>query len=162
MRSWDNKIILVELLQPNKSDALSYLDNGAAAPDRYARAELKFGATEEPYLQEYVVGPLPVPNGPAYTIPGSNGTLNSSVPAPDGTAGGAGPMKRSLNDTTGSATKLEELNYIYNKGKGYQRVYDQDKVAIAAFTYQISASIQDLTLQLFNGVSLSPTSFVVV
>ena len=60
---WDNVIITVELLQPNKSDALPYLDSYAPAPARYAKATLQFGATAEPYIQEYMVGPLPVVAG---------------------------------------------------------------------------------------------------
>ena len=59
----------VELLQPKKSDALSYLDSGAAAPTRYARAVIQFGATLEPYIQEYRVGPLPVANGTTTVTP---------------------------------------------------------------------------------------------
>ncbi|WEW60662.1 DUF1965 and Cu_amine_oxid domain-containing protein [Emydomyces testavorans] len=60
--SWDNTIGLVELLQPNKSDALPYLNGNGPAPRRYARAAIKFQATEEPYIQDYMVGPLPISN----------------------------------------------------------------------------------------------------
>ena len=101
-------------MQPNKSDALSYLDSGAAAPARYARAVIQFGATFEPYIQEYRVGPLPVVNG---------------------------------------STTLASLDSIYNKGKGYIRVYDQDSVALVTFSYQISTGIADITQSLLNGVS---------
>ncbi|KAL8775892.1 MAG: hypothetical protein Q9194_003537 [Teloschistes cf. exilis] len=66
---WDNKIIAVELLQPNKSDALSYLDSDTQAPVRNARALIRFGATLEPYLQEYLVGPLPVAAGKTTVAP---------------------------------------------------------------------------------------------
>lgn len=102
----------MELLQPNKSDALSYLDSGSAAPDRYARAVIRFGATLEPYIQEYQVGPLPVANA-----------------------------------------TLAPLNFIYNKGRGYQRLYDADLEALAAFTYGVGASVADITQPLLNGVS---------
>ena len=61
--SWDNILLLVEFLQPNKSDALAYLDSNSKRPDRYARARIQFGATLEPYIQEFMVGPLPVTNG---------------------------------------------------------------------------------------------------
>ena len=114
MYSWDNKLLNVELLRPNKSDALSYLDSRSPAPDRYARVVILFGATLEPYIQEYQVGPLPVNNG---------------------------------------STTLSTLDFIYNKGKGYQRVYDADKMALAAFNYQIGASVADITQSLLNGVS---------
>ncbi|KAL8725316.1 MAG: hypothetical protein Q9181_006455 [Wetmoreana brouardii] len=112
--SWDNKIIVVELLQPNKSDALSYLASRSAAPTRHARVLIRFGATLEPYLQEYQVGPLPVVNG---------------------------------------STTLAPLDYIYNKGKGYQRLHDVDTDAIAAFTYGIGAKLGDITKQLLNGTA---------
>ena len=95
-----------------------YLDSSAAAPVRYARAVIQFGATMEPYIQEYQVGPLPVING---------------------------------------STTLTSLDSIYNKGKGYIRVYDQDSVALIKFSYQISTGIADITQSLLNGVSRFPT-----
>ena len=112
MRSWDNKLIQVELLQPSKADALSYLNSDGPAPDRYARIVVRFGATLLPHIQEYQVGPLPV-----------------------------------------ATAKLAPLDSIYNKGKGYQRLYDADKEALAAFTYGIGAGIADSTQPLLNGVS---------
>lgn len=55
--------LLVELLAPNKSDTLPFLTNKTTTPPpRCARATLMFGATPNPYLQDYVVGPLPVAN----------------------------------------------------------------------------------------------------
>ena len=113
--SWDNRILLVELLLPNKSDALAYLDSGSKAPTRYARALLLFGATLEPYLQEYQVGPLPVSKG---------------------------------------STHVSLLDYPFNKGKGYQRIYDLDYIAIAEYNYKIGTSIKDITKKLLNGVSM--------
>ena len=47
-----------------------------------------------------------------------------------------------------------ELNYIYNKGRGRQRVYDLDQEAIAAFTYTIGTKLADLTQPLLGGVSM--------
>ncbi|OJD28624.1 copper amine oxidase [Diplodia corticola] len=59
--NWDNTIVTVETLAPNKSAALPYLNaNTTAPPKRYARATLKFAATHEPYFEDYLVGPLPV------------------------------------------------------------------------------------------------------
>ncbi|KAG8532817.1 uncharacterized protein KY384_002695 [Bacidia gigantensis] len=112
--SWDNKIQQVELLQPNKSDALSYLDSGSAAPKQYVRAVIRFGATPEPYIQEYQVGPLPVTNG---------------------------------------STSLTELNYIYNKGRGYQRLYDLDFEALLPFVYGVTGGVADITKLLINGTA---------
>ncbi|TWU71601.1 hypothetical protein ED733_003204 [Metarhizium rileyi] len=55
--------LLVELLSPNKSDALPFLNSKTTKPPpRYARATLMFGATPNPYLQEYVIGPIPIDN----------------------------------------------------------------------------------------------------
>ena len=101
-------------MQPAKADALSYLEGSSAAPQRYARVVIQFGATLEPYIQEYQVGPLPVANGTTTVVP---------------------------------------LDSIYNKGKGYIRIYDQDAAAIQAFTYAVSTNISDLTQTLLNGVS---------
>ncbi|KAJ7314599.1 hypothetical protein DFH08DRAFT_821260 [Mycena albidolilacea] len=81
----DNAIEMVDLVQPNKTGKrhsffVGYLDNGGPAPDRFAVARIAFGATEEvierytvpraidylfvgqPYVQEFVVGPLPISN----------------------------------------------------------------------------------------------------
>ncbi|KAK7427647.1 hypothetical protein QQZ08_005922 [Neonectria magnoliae] len=61
--SWDNVIVSVDLLQPNKTDALTYLDDDGSAPTRYARATLQFNSKLQPYIQEYMVGPLPIKHG---------------------------------------------------------------------------------------------------
>ena len=58
-------------------------------------------------------------------------------------------------------TKLAELNEIYNSGKGYIRVYDQDTAAILAFTYTETASVADLTQKLINCVSCSNCFMIV-
>ncbi|KAH8586808.1 copper amine oxidase [Bisporella sp. PMI_857] len=60
--SWDNSIVSIDLLQPNKTDVLPYLADTKPAPSRYARAMLMFGNTKEPYMQEWMVGPLPISN----------------------------------------------------------------------------------------------------
>ncbi|EER23430.1 Copper amine oxidase, putative [Coccidioides posadasii C735 delta SOWgp] len=109
--SWDNTIDLVELLQPNKSDALPYLNGDGPAPDRYARVGIQFKATEEPYIQDYMVGPLPVSH----------------------------------------RTKVQPLNYLYNKGVGKQRIYHADINEEVAFYAKIGASVADITLDLWNG-----------
>lgn len=61
--SWDNVIVSLDLLQPNKTDALIYLEGNGPAPTRYARATLQFNSQVQPYIQEYMVGPLPVQEG---------------------------------------------------------------------------------------------------
>lgn len=53
----------MDLLQPNKTDALTYLEGNGPAPARYARATLQFNSQLQPYIQEYMVGPLPVQEG---------------------------------------------------------------------------------------------------
>ncbi|KEY64646.1 hypothetical protein S7711_02847 [Stachybotrys chartarum IBT 7711] len=61
--AWDNTLLIVELMQPNKSDALAYIDGNSCAPTRYAHAILNFQNSSEPYYQDILVGPLPVRNG---------------------------------------------------------------------------------------------------
>ncbi|KAM0548794.1 hypothetical protein ACHAPJ_009791 [Fusarium lateritium] len=61
--SWDNVIVSMDLLQPNKTDALAYLEGNSSAPARYARATLQFNSQLQPYIQEYMVGPLPIQKG---------------------------------------------------------------------------------------------------
>ena len=57
----------IDLLQPNKSDAINYLENNGSAPPRYAQATILNGATLQPFIQEWQVGPLPVGNGTLLT-----------------------------------------------------------------------------------------------
>ena len=59
---WDNVIVTMDILQPDKKDSLAYLDENGPTPDRYARATLQFNSQEEPYIQEYMIGPLPLSN----------------------------------------------------------------------------------------------------
>lgn len=66
---WDNSVLLVELLQPNKTDVLKYLDGNGTAPTRYAHVVLDHRATVEPYYADIMVGPLPLVNGTAAWTP---------------------------------------------------------------------------------------------
>ena len=63
-----------------------------------------------------------------------------------------GPLP--VNNGTGAngTTSYAELNYIYNKGIGRQRVYNADSLALAAFNVQVGAGIADITQALLNGV----------
>ncbi|KAE8447169.1 hypothetical protein EG329_011000 [Mollisiaceae sp. DMI_Dod_QoI] len=58
----DNAILLVELLQPNKSDVISYLNGSSGPPARWARAVIEQGASKTAYIVNYMVGPLPIDN----------------------------------------------------------------------------------------------------
>ncbi|KAH7256107.1 copper amine oxidase [Fusarium tricinctum] len=51
----------VELMMPNKTDVLPFLSNSSNGPERYALATVMFGAPEDAYLQNFKVGPLPIP-----------------------------------------------------------------------------------------------------
>lgn len=53
----------LDLLHPNKTGALTYLEGHGPAPVRYARATLQFNSKLQPYIQEYMVGPLPIQKG---------------------------------------------------------------------------------------------------
>lgn len=44
---YDNAITVVDLVQPNKTSALDYLDGNGTAPARYGKAVVMFGATDE-------------------------------------------------------------------------------------------------------------------
>lgn len=116
--SWDNVIVIAELLEPNKTDALPFLNGKGARPARYAKATIQFQATLEPYLKEYMIGPLPVSN----------------------------------------QTTLQPLNYPYNKGVGYQRIYNADPDLYNEFLVNISASVEDILMTMMNGVSLTSSS----
>ena len=92
LRSYDNILVLVELLPPSKTDALPYLNSRGKKPDRYARARIQFGTAKEPYIQEYLIGPLPVKKGTItlkplnYPFNGKNGGRYRVYVAGDTTA----------------------------------------------------------------------------
>ncbi|KAF9806666.1 hypothetical protein IEO21_08603 [Rhodonia placenta] len=58
----DNFIYHIGAFRPAKADALFYLDDPSAhgPPDRYARVTIHHGAAAEPYVQDYLIGPLPI------------------------------------------------------------------------------------------------------
>lgn len=112
--SWDNIVLIVETLPPNKSTAAPYLAGEGPEPERWAKATLQFGATLEPYIEEWMVGPLPLVNG---------------------------------------SITVQPLNYIYNKGRGYSRIYDVDEDAIYGWIGEIGAQVANITMELCGGVS---------
>ncbi|KAG9019179.1 hypothetical protein FRB90_005515 [Tulasnella sp. 427] len=62
----DNSIWLIELITPNKTSVLPYIDSSASKrasvskPARYARAVLFNGGYSTPHVKELQVGPLPI------------------------------------------------------------------------------------------------------
>lgn len=54
---------LIELLQPNKTDALTYLDGDSSPPTRNAHVILAVSSVDEPYYADLIVGPLPAVEG---------------------------------------------------------------------------------------------------
>ena len=64
---WDNQILTVDTLVPKKGDALAYLDGNGTMPERWAHASIVFGQYEEPYVQTFRVGPLPISNATTVT-----------------------------------------------------------------------------------------------
>lgn len=62
---YDNYLMWIETLRPNKTDAIAYLDNEGPVPARYARATIFLGTEEhitdefpDGYWQELQIGPL--------------------------------------------------------------------------------------------------------
>ena len=113
---WDNTIQLVELMRPNKTDVLQYLDHSGPAPTRYAHAVIVHRASVDPYYADVLVGPLPIKNG---------------------------------------TTSWQPLEYPYTRKTGGRvRTLDADSDTQQQFLYNISSSIVDITLDLFNGTAL--------
>ncbi|KAK0648916.1 copper amine oxidase [Cercophora newfieldiana] len=82
--SWDNSIVLVEAMWPNKTDAINYLDADGPAPTKYAHVLLNNRATEDAHYADILVGPLPVDNATTSWSPlafpynkGSGGTVRN-------------------------------------------------------------------------------------
>ncbi|KAI0030480.1 copper amine oxidase [Vararia minispora EC-137] len=77
--AWDNSITVVDTLLPNKTDVLAYFAGKASKPDRYARATIWFGTTENPWIQEFQVGPIPITNSSTYASLDWASTKGSAV-----------------------------------------------------------------------------------
>ncbi|KAI1611348.1 copper amine oxidase [Exophiala viscosa] len=57
-----NQIYLIELLRPNKTDAVEYLESHKARPDRWARVSSLEIHDDDAFIVDYMVGPLPPSN----------------------------------------------------------------------------------------------------
>ncbi|KAK0611016.1 membrane copper amine oxidase [Immersiella caudata] len=114
--AWDNSIVLVESMWPNKTDAVNYLDANAAAPTKYAHVILNNRATVDAHYADILVGPLPID----------------------------------------SATTWSPLEFPYTKKSGGTvRNLDADQSALySEWIYPISASIADITLDLWNATGM--------
>ncbi|CAD0050799.1 unnamed protein product [Aureobasidium pullulans] len=118
---WDNSVLLVELMHPNKTDVLSYLDNAGPAPPRYAHVVLDHRAAVDPYYQDILVGPI----------------------EPFGVKNGT--------------TRWVPLEYPYTRksdGRVRNLDADADDTLYSQWIYKISATISDITLDLWGGVAL--------
>ncbi|GAA5960930.1 hypothetical protein JCM3765_007545 [Sporobolomyces pararoseus] len=76
--SWDNMISVVDLATPNKTESLQYIDGNSTVPPRYAIASIMFNAFEQPYLEDYLVGPLPLSENSTASPYGFRSTKGSS------------------------------------------------------------------------------------
>lgn len=114
---WSNTVLLVELMQPNKTEALAYMDGEGAPPLRYAHVLLNLRLTDEPVYADILVGPLPIKNG---------------------------------------TTAWQPLEYPFTrKSGGHVRNLDADIEAVfSEFVYGTSASISDITMDLWGGTAL--------
>ncbi|KAI1798357.1 amine oxidase catalytic domain-containing protein [Ganoderma leucocontextum] len=58
----DNFIYRIEAYRPPKKDAIAYLNHPdeTGTPDRYAHVVIHHGAASDPYVQDYLVGPIPI------------------------------------------------------------------------------------------------------
>jgi primary-amine oxidase len=52
-------VVIVELLRPNKSDVVAFLDDHGPIPERWARLSSLETEGDAAFLKEYMVGPLP-------------------------------------------------------------------------------------------------------
>lgn len=110
--------VLVEAIQPNKTDALAYLDGNSTSPTKWAKVILDMRATDEPYFQDIMVGPVPV------------------------------------NNATTTWTPLTYPLTKKNDGKVRNLGADDDDALYSEWLYPISATIADITLDLWNATAL--------
>ncbi|POY73080.1 hypothetical protein BMF94_3918 [Rhodotorula taiwanensis] len=58
--AWDNVITNLDLAVPNKTEVMAYKAGKAGEPARMAEVTIMFSACDEPFVEDYLVGPLPV------------------------------------------------------------------------------------------------------
>ncbi|GJN93972.1 hypothetical protein Rhopal_007035-T1 [Rhodotorula paludigena] len=75
---WDNLITTLDILTPNKTETLAFLAGNASAPERYAYATISFNTIDEPYVEDFIVGPLPVSENTTYAPYSFRSTKGSS------------------------------------------------------------------------------------
>ena len=113
---WDNSVLLVELMIPNKTEVLLYIDGQGSPPVRWAHVSLDLRASLEPTYTDILVGPLPVDN---------------------------------------LTTTWQPLEYPYTRKTGGSiRNLDADQESLYAWLYSVSATISDITLDLWGGTAL--------
>ncbi|KIW24633.1 uncharacterized protein PV07_10337 [Cladophialophora immunda] len=61
-RGSNNPLSLIELLRPNKTSVVDYLDHNGPVPDRWARLSAVETKGDDAFIVEYMVGPLPPSN----------------------------------------------------------------------------------------------------
>jgi Copper amine oxidase, enzyme domain/Copper amine oxidase, N2 domain len=89
LTGWENVVRLVQVLQPNKSDVVQYLDESGSPPSRWAHIILNERTTSQKRVAEYMVGPL------------SNGESISAVPLTYCYNSGRNHINTAVGDTDG-------------------------------------------------------------
>jgi primary-amine oxidase len=108
-------------MHPNKTDVLNYLDNAGPAPSRYAHVVLNHRASEDPYYEDILVGPID-----------TSGVMNGT-------------------------SKWEPLEYPYTRktaGRVRNLDADADETLYSQWIYKISATVSDITMDLWQGTAL--------
>lgn len=59
---WDNTIALIEVMPPNKTNVVAYLDGSAPEPPRYAHVVLEISSVVDAHYADIIVGPVPIDN----------------------------------------------------------------------------------------------------
>jgi hypothetical protein len=76
---WKTTLRSVEILQPNKSDAVSYPDHSARPPSLWAHAVVVEMAQQQVRAAEYVVGPLTTSSHHPFRYRGSRHKTRRSI-----------------------------------------------------------------------------------
>lgn len=128
-----NGPVFLELLQPNKTDALLYLNGTSAPPQRWAHALLIQAMDGEVQLVDYMVS--------AHEPKLGHDSL---------TVFQVGPLP------VGPETKLLPLDFCYNSGRNYVSM----PIFAAGFDLEVwgeefGANVSDITMALLGGVSMT-------
>ncbi|EXJ94952.1 hypothetical protein A1O1_00070 [Capronia coronata CBS 617.96] len=140
------QIHLIELLRPNKSDVVNYLDSNGPLPERWARvSNLEYNdSTNEVFIAEYMVGPLPAVS--VSSVEGRGRERNSQDEKDTDAID-------HHNSYTKPQPQIHPLTYCYNSGRNRVQTPLAGSFALLEWALSIGENASDITQDLLGAAT---------